>query len=84
MSGHQDIVCQYYKVVYTDDVEREIIFSDQITEDLRAGDKTPEFEGTPEREGYTFMGWRPTVSSVVSAEDAIDGVITYKATWQKN
>ncbi len=78
-----NVVCQYYKVVYTDDVEREIIFSDQITEDLRAGDKTPEFGGIPEREGYTFMGWNPTVSSVVSAEDAIDGVITYKATWQR-
>lgn len=78
-----------YTVVYTDGVKGEIIFSDQITEDLRAGDKTPEFEGTPEREGYTFMGWTPGINSVVSADDDgdgdsdSDGVITYTATWQE-
>lgn len=74
-----------YTVVYTDGVKGEIIFSAQITEDLRAGDKTPEFEGTPKRDGYTFMGWEPAVNPVVSAAAADgDGVITYTATWSKN
>ncbi len=80
-----DVVCQHYKVIYTDGVEGEIIFSDQSTEDLRAGDKTPEFGGILEREGYTFMGWKPAVNPVVSAAAADgDGVITYTATWSKN
>lgn len=80
-----DVVCQHYKVIYTDGVEGEIVFSDQTAEDLRAGDKTPEFTGTPKRDGYTFMGWEPAVNPVVSAAAADgDGVITYTATWSKN
>lgn len=30
-----------------------------------------------------FAGWEPAIQKFVSAEDAIDGVITYKATWQR-
>lgn len=80
-----DVVCQYYTVTYTDGVKEETVFADQITEELRVRSKTPEFTGTPKRDGYTFMGWKPAVNPVVSAAAADgDGVITYTATWSKN
>ena len=78
-----NVVCQYYKVVYTDGAEGEA-FSDESHGKLRAGDKTPAFTGTPKREGYTFRGWAPTLNSVVSADDDIDNVIKYTAIWSKN
>ncbi len=78
-----NVVCQYYKVVYTDGAEGEA-FSDESHGKLRAGDKTPAFTGTPKREGYTFGGWAPTLNSVVSADDDIDNVIKYTAIWSKN
>ena len=64
-----------YKVTYTDGVEDEEIFADQVTYNLVSGDKTPNFEGNPTREGYTFSGWNPTFSSTVS------GSVTYVAQW---
>lgn len=73
-----------YTVTYTDGVAGEIVFSDQGYENLKAGDRTPAFVGTPKREGYTFMGWSPAVNQVVSSDDADDdGNITYTATWKK-
>ncbi len=75
---------QTYTVVYKDGAEEEV-FGDETHGNLRAGDNTPRFNGKTERTGYTFMGWSPTVNSVVSSEDADEnGVITYTATWQKN
>ena len=78
-----NVVCQYYKVTYTDGAEGEA-FSDESHGKLRAGDKTPAFTGTPKREGYTFGGWAPTFNPVVSADDDIDNVIKYTAIWSKN
>ncbi len=73
---------KYYTVKYTDGAEGEA-FGDESYGELRAGDKTPAFTGTPEREGYKFMGWTPSLNSTVSGDDAKNGVITYTATWQK-
>ncbi len=74
-----------YTVIYTDGVKGEIVFPDQGYEDLKVKDKTPEFKGTPSRDGYTFMGWAPAVNPVVSADDANDkNEIIYTATWKKN
>ena len=36
---------------------------------------TPAFKGTPEREGYTFAGWKPAVAETVTAD------VTYAAQW---
>lgn len=69
---------QTYTVIYTDGVEGETVFSDQAYEDLKSGDTTPKFEGTPERDGYIFMGWAPTVADTVTED------VTYTATWEKN
>ena len=63
----------------------EVVFPDQGYEGLKVEDKTPAFEGTPSRDGCTFMGWSPAVNPVVSADDANENnEIIYTATWQKN
>ena len=80
----EDSATETYTVKYVDGVGGEA-FGDETHGNLRAGDNTPSFNGRTERTGYTFMGWSPTVNSVVSSEDADEnGVITYTATWQKN
>ena len=67
-----------YTVTYTDGVDGEVIFADQTTSDLKAGDPTPAFSGTPSREGYTFKGWSPDLATTV------EGNATYTAVWEKN
>ena len=66
-----------YTVTYTDGVDGEEIFADQVTSDLLVGEATPAFSGTPERKGYVFAGWNPAVAATVS------GDATYAATWEK-
>ena len=65
-----------YTVTYTDGVDGEEVFADQVTGDLLMGDATPAFNGTPERKGYVFAGWNPAVAATVS------GNATYTATWK--
>lgn len=66
-----------YTVTYTDGVDDETVFEDQVTSGLKVGNLTPAFrDGTPMREGYKFTGWNPEVADTVT-EDA-----TYEATWQ--
>ena len=65
-----------YTVTYTDGVEGEEIFADQVMDDLLTGEATPAFNGTPERQGYMFAGWNPAVAATVS------GDVTYTATWK--
>lgn len=67
-----------YTVTYTDGVDGEVIFADQTTSNLKAGDPTPAFSGTPSREGYTFEGWNPDLATTV------EGDATYSAVWEKN
>ena len=43
-----------YTVTYTDGVEGEAVFADQATSDIKYGAATPEFDGTPERDGYNL------------------------------
>ena len=68
-----------FTVRYTDGVDGQEIFADQVTNNLKYGDATPAFSGgTPTREGYTFTGWTPSVAEKVT------GNATYTATWSKN
>ena len=67
-----------YTVTYTDGVDGEEIFADQVTSDILSGSATPAFKGTPVRTGYTFKGWNPAVS------DKVDGDAVYTAVWEKN
>ena len=68
---------QKYTVTYTDGVDGEEVFADQVTADLLAGAPTPSFSGTPVRAGYTFKGWSPAVSETVTAN------AVYTAQWEK-
>ena len=64
-----------YTVRYTDGVDEEVIFADQVYRNLLSGVDTPAFKGTPKREGYVFKGWNPAVAEKVT------GDATYAATW---
>ena len=64
-----------YTVTYTDGVSDETVFPDQaytVTE----GEPTPQFSGTPARDGYEFTGWTPEPAETVTG-DAV-----YTATWR--
>ena len=65
-----------FTVTYTDGVEDAVIFNDQATSGLLAGDATPAM-ADPVREGYRFDGWEPAVTETVSAD------ATYTAKWTK-
>lgn len=67
-----------YTVTYTDGVDGEVVFEDQVIPDLVVGTPTPKFDGTPTRAGYTFAGWSPAV------EERVTNNITYNATWVMN
>ena len=66
-----------YTVRYTDGVDGEEVFADQVNSGLRYGAATPAFNGTPSREGYVFLGWSPAVAETVT------GNVTYVAQWEK-
>ena len=66
-----------YTVTYTDGVDNAVIFNDQVYSGLKRGDRTPGFVGVPERRGYRFVGWEPSVSATVTG-DAV-----YKAVWER-
>ena len=65
-----------YTVTYTDGVENEEIFADQVYGNLLSGTATPAFNGTPTRTGYVFTGWNPAVAAIVT------GNATYTAVWE--
>ena len=64
-----------YTVTYTDGVEGEEIFKDQVYT-VEFGKATPAFNGTPARDGYKFTGWTPTVADTVTRN------ATYTAQWE--
>ena len=68
-------VTEEYTVTYTDGVENEEVFADQVYSDLRKDSATPAFNGTPTRTGYTFAGWQPEVTETVTE------TVTYVAKW---
>ena len=70
-------VTEVYNVTYTDGVENEEVFADQVYSDLRKDSTTPAFNGTPTRTGYTFAGWEPEVAETVTQ------TVTYVAKWEK-
>ena len=64
-----------YAVTYTDGVDGEEIFKDQVYT-VEFGKATPAFNGTPARDGYKFTGWTPTVADTVTRN------ATYTAQWE--
>ena len=71
------MTAQTYTVTYTDGANGSA-FKDQVYSGLKSGVATPAFNGTPERDGYTFNSWEPAVDKTVT-KDA-----TYTATWTRN
>ena len=65
-----------YTVTYTDGVDGEEVFADQVYADLAKDSATPAFVGEPAREGYTFKGWQPAVAATVTE------TVTYVAQWE--
>lgn len=70
-------VLETYTVTYTDGVDGEEIFADQVFDGLLAGADTPDFPGNPERDGYLFQGWSPALAETVT------GDTVYTAQWEK-
>lgn len=66
-----------YTITYTDGVESETVFADQTYQYYMSGAATPDFDGTPSRKGYTFLGWGDNFSNTVNG-DAI-----YTAQWKE-
>ena len=75
-NGTPDEDEEKYTVTYTDGVDGEEVFADQIYANLLSGDATPAFQGTPERKGYDFKGWNPQVADTVSKS------VAYTAIWE--
>ena len=75
-NGTPDKEEEKYTVSYTDGVENEEIFANQVYGNLLSGTATPAFNGTPTRTGYVFGGWNPAVADKVT-ESKI-----YSATWK--
>ena len=71
------VLTKAYTVTYTDGVDGEVVFQDQVYSNLINGEATPVFKGTPTRDGYKFTGWNPTVA------DTVNGNATYTAQWQQ-
>ena len=69
-------VTEEYTVTYTDGVDGEEVFADQVYSDLRKDSTTPAFNGTPTRTGYNFAGWEPEVAAKVTP------TVTYVAKWE--
>ena len=67
---------ELYTVTYTDGAKGKA-FEDQVFTDLESGTKTPEFNGTPTRKGYKFVGWEPEVAETVTKN------VTYTAKWEE-
>ncbi len=79
-NGEDDATEEKFTVTYTDGDETEVIFADQVHENLLSGTDTPAFEtenadGKPTREGYVFNGWEPEVA------DTVTKTVTYVAQW---
>ena len=65
-----------YTITYTDGVDNEAIFTDQVYK-AASGSDTPAFVGTaPSRKDYVFTGWAPTVANKVTRD------VTYVAQWK--
>lgn len=70
-----------YSVTYTDGVNNETIFEDEVHQSVKYGASVPAYNnGTdPSRENYTFAGWEPSVPATMPANN-----LMFAAKWEKN
>lgn len=64
-------------IVYADGCGGES-FANVVYFDLPINSDTPQFNGTPTREGYVFMGWDKEIAPKATKD------VIYTATWEKN
>ena len=69
-----------YTVTYTDGVEDEEVFEDQVNSGVRYGAATPAFRGTPTRTGYVFAGWKDADGNAPAT--TVTANATYYAQWE--
>ncbi len=69
---------EYFTVTFTDGADG-AVFADQ-TVDLEKGTATPNFDGEPTREGFTFTGWQ--LSEDGELGDTVTRNITLVAQWE--
>ena len=68
----------HFTVTYTDGVDNEVIFEDQVHKNILVNMPTPAFKGTvPKRKDYDFVGWDPVVAQKVTAD------VKYVAQWKR-
>ena len=70
-----------YTVTYTDGVNNETIFGDEVHQSVKYGADVPAYNnGTnPSRKNYTFAGWDSAVPDTMPANN-----LTFTAKWEKN
>lgn len=70
-----------YTVTYTDGVNNETIFEDEVHQSVKYGADVPAYNnGTnPSRKNYTFAGWEPAVPDTMPANS-----LKFMAKWEKN
>ena len=70
-----------YTVTYTDGVNNETIFADEVHQSVKYGAPVPAYNnGTnPSRKNYTFAGWDPSVPVTMPADN-----LMFAAKWEKN
>lgn len=70
-----------YSVTYTDGVNNETIFADEVHQGVKYGADVPAYNnGTdPSRKNYTFAGWDPAVPDTMPANS-----LKFTAKWEKN
>lgn len=76
-------VTEVYTVTYTDGVDGEEVFADQVYSDLRKDSTTPAFNGTPTRTGYTFTFWSREGQTVDVTGQTVNGWTNLYANWEK-
>ena len=83
VTGDETYIAQWEKVdktftvKYNDNVKGKA-FTEQVYKDLKYNEETPDFNGKPERSGYTFTGWKPVVADRVTKD------VVYYAQWKSN
>lgn len=70
-----------YTVTYTDGVNNETIFENEVHQNVKYGAPVPAYNnGTnPSRKNYTFAGWDPAVPDTMPANS-----LKFTAKWEKN
>ena len=79
-NGTPDEKEPHYTIRYTDGVEGEEIFKDEVYKNILKNMPTPKFRGKTEREGYVFVGW----DSALPNPDKVTEDKTYTAVWAED